>query len=75
MSFQAYLDTIKKNTGKTPEQIRDEADSQGVLVEDIKATVFTDWIKKEYALGHGHAMALWKYFIEQKWIITKFSKM
>jgi hypothetical protein len=75
MSFQAYIDNVTNKTGKTPEQIRDEAFSQGVLEEDMKSTVFTDWLKKEYQLGHGHAMAMWKYFIEQKWIITKYSKM
>jgi hypothetical protein len=75
MSFQAYIDNITEKTGKTPEQIRDEVVSQGVLEEDMKATVFTDWLKKEYQLGHGHAMAMWKYFIEQKWIVTKYSKM
>ena len=47
----------------------------GVIVQDMKATVFTDWLMKEYQLGHGHSMALWKYFIEHKLIITKHSKM
>ena len=75
MSFQAYIDNIIKKTGKMPEQIRDEAVSQGVLAEDMKATIFTDWLKKEYQLGHGHTMAMWKYFIDRKWIITKYSKM
>jgi hypothetical protein len=75
MSFQAYIDNVTTKTGKTPEQIRDEAVTQGVLAEDMKATVFTDWLKKEYQLGHGHAMAMWKYFIDQEWIITKHSKM
>ena len=75
MSYQAYIDNITMKTGKTPEQIRDEADRQGILAADMKATVFTDWLKKEYQLGHGHAMAMWKYFINRKWIITKYSKM
>jgi len=75
MSFQAYIDNITKKTGKTPEQIRDEAVSQSVLAEDMKATVFTDWLMKAYQLGHGYAMAMWKYFIDRKWIITKYSKM
>lgn len=75
MSFKAYIDNITQKTGKTPDQIRDDALSQGVIVQDMKATVFTDWLMKEYQLGHGHSMALWKYFIEHKWIITKHSKM
>lgn len=75
MSFKAYIDNITQKTGKTPDQIRDDAFSQGVITQDMKATVFTDWLMKEYQLGHGHAMALWKYFIEHKWIVTKHSKM
>jgi len=75
MSFDAYMENIAKKTGKTPEQMREEALSKGVISENMKATVFTDWLKTEYQLGHGHAMAMWKYFIDQKWIITKHSKV
>lgn len=75
MSFQAYIDNITAKTGKTPDQIREEAIQQGIIVEDMKATVFTDWLKKEYQLGHGHAMSMWKLFIDKKWIVTKNTKM
>jgi len=75
MSYQAYIDNITLKTGKNPDQIREDALSQGVITENMKATVFTDWLKKEYQLGHGHSMALWKYFIDHKWIITKNSKI
>jgi len=75
MSFQAYIDNITTKTGKTPDQIREEALIYGVITEDMKAVVFTDWLKKEYQLGQGHAMALWKYFIVHQWIVTKYSSM
>ncbi len=75
MSFQAYIDNITIKTGKTPDQIREQALSQGIITVDMKAAAFTDWLKKEYQLGHGHAMALWKYFIEHEWIVTKYSSM
>lgn len=75
MSFQAYIDNITEKTGKTPAQIREEALSQGILAEDMKATAFTGWLKQTYELGHGHSMALWKYFIDKKWIVTKHSKI
>lgn len=75
MSFQAYIDNITAKTGKTPEQIREDALSAGIIVEDIKATTFTNWLKTEYGLGHGHAMSMWKYFIDHEWIVTKHSKM
>lgn len=75
MSFQSYIDNITEKTGKTPEQIRDNALSQGVIVQDMKATEFTNWLKKEYQLGHGHAMAMWRLFILKKWIVTIHSIM
>lgn len=74
MSFQAYIDNIKEKTGKSPEIIRQDAIEQGVLSSDIKATTFTNWLKSEYGLGHGHAMAMWKYFVDHHWIETKQTK-
>ena len=35
-----YIANITKKTGKTPEKIRKDALSQGVIVEDMTATVF-----------------------------------
>jgi hypothetical protein len=58
MSFQAYLDTIEKNTGKTPAQLLQEAGAQG-FDATTKATTVVDWLKAEYGLGRGHAMALY----------------
>ena len=75
MSFQAYIDNITKLTNHTPEQIREKAIQQGVISEDIKATAFCDWLKSEFDLGHGHAMSMWKYFIDHKWIVTKHTKL
>ncbi len=62
MSFQAYLDTIARQTGKTPADLRRMAEAKGlatggILHPDVKATVVTDWLKAELSLGHGHAMA------------------
>ena len=36
MSFQAYLDTIKKKTGKTPDDFRVLAEQKGFLNGDVK---------------------------------------
>ena len=59
MSFQAYLDNIKAKTGKSPEDFRALAAARGLLSPLAKATVITDWLKAEFALGHGHAMAIY----------------
>lgn len=61
MSFQAYLDNIAAKTGKDADEFRKMAadkgfaDDSGILV---KATVITDWLKADFGLGHGHAMAI-----------------
>lgn len=63
MSFQAYIDNIKTKTGKSPEDFKKLAEEKGFLVEglipkNIKATEITNWLKEEFELGHGHAMAI-----------------
>jgi hypothetical protein len=58
MSFQAYLDKIEDKTGKTPRALVDEAKSRGYDAKDVKAGVICDWLKNDYDLGRGHAMAL-----------------
>lgn len=58
MSFQAYLDTIEDKTGKTPRQLLALAAEQGLEGPTVKASAIIDWLKTEYGLGRGHAMAL-----------------
>lgn len=57
MSFQAYLDTIEKKTNLTPRQLLDIATERGFGPE-TKATPIIEWLKEEYGLGRGHAMAM-----------------
>ncbi len=64
MSFQGYLTTIKAKTGKGPEDFREMAEAKGftangALDPKIKATEITNWLKDEFQLGHGHAMAIY----------------
>jgi hypothetical protein len=59
MSFQAYLDTIEDKTGKTPRTLVEEARERGLAGPDTKAGAVVDWLKEEYGLGRGHAMALY----------------
>jgi hypothetical protein len=58
MSFQAYLDTIEDKTGLTPRELVDLAHERGFDEPSIKAGVIVDWLKTDYDLGRGHAMAL-----------------
>ena len=58
MSYEAYLDAVEKKTGKTPQQLLDEAAERG-YGPDTKSRVVVDWLKDEYGVGRGHAMALY----------------
>ena len=58
MSFQAYLDNIEDKTGKTPRELIAEAGEKGLGGPDAKAGEIVDWLKRDYGLGRGHAMAL-----------------
>lgn len=57
MSYQAYLDAIEKKTGKTPEEMLAEAATRGFTPQS-KAGDFVSWLKDDYDVGRGHAMAL-----------------
>lgn len=57
MSFQAYLNTIEAKTGLTPRQLLEEATAKGFGPE-TKATPIIEWLKEDYGLGRGHAMAM-----------------
>lgn len=59
MTFQAYIDNIYAKTGKTPKDFRELAQKKGLLKEGTKATQITDWLKADFDLGHGHAMAIY----------------
>lgn len=58
MSFQAYLDTIEEKTGLTPRELVGLAHERGFDDPKTKAGEIIDWLKEDYGLGRGHAMAL-----------------
>ena len=67
MSFEAYLTNIKTKTGKSAEDFKKLAEKKGFLksgklVAGVKASQITDWLKSDFELGHGHAMAIYAYF-------------
>ena len=74
MSFQAYLDNIKARTGKTPDDFRALAAAAGMLTPDLRASDLVAWLKKEFDLGHGHAMAIWAVFTDRGWVTPPRSK-
>ena len=67
MSFQAYLENIKAKTGLVPEVFVTRAEAKGFMINgelnpNIKAAEITNWLKADFELGHGHAMAMYAYF-------------
>jgi hypothetical protein len=67
MSFQAYIDNIKIKTGKTPADFKKLGEEKGflkkgALAESIKAGQIVTWLKDDFDLGHGHAMAIYALF-------------
>ena len=58
MSFQAYIDTIKAKTGLDPADFRALAQEKGLLAPDVKVGQIKQWLKDDFDLGAGHAMAL-----------------
>ena len=71
MSFQAYIENIKAKTGKSPADFMKLAEKKGYIkngkmVASVKATEITNWLKDEFGLGHGHAMAIYATFKGKK---------
>ena len=62
MTFQAYIDNIQAKTGKTPDDFKKLAKKQGLLEPGVKAGEIVAWLKRDFGLGHGHAMAIYATF-------------
>jgi hypothetical protein len=54
MTYKAYIDNIRKKTGKDPEYYRSEATKLGLS----KFGELQKWLKSDCGLGHGHANAI-----------------
>ncbi|MFI5906897.1 DUF4287 domain-containing protein [Dactylosporangium sp. NPDC051541] len=58
MSFQAYIDALETKTGLTPRALLAEAAARGFEGPQVKAGAVVEWLKEDYGVGRGHAMAL-----------------
>jgi hypothetical protein len=63
MSFQSYLKNIEAATGWDAAAFREFAEkkkftNKGVLNPAVKAGEIVQWLKDDFSLGHGHAMAI-----------------
>ncbi|MDN3583632.1 DUF4287 domain-containing protein [Mucilaginibacter flavus] len=62
MSFQGYLKTIRAKTDKGPADFRAMAEEKGFTKGGeltAKAGDIVKWLKDDFDLGHGHAMAIY----------------
>ena len=64
MTFKAYMENIEAKTGKSPKDFRAMAKEKGLydgkaIPPGVKAAQITDWLKADFGLGHGHAMAIY----------------
>lgn len=68
MSFQAYIDNIRAKTGKSPADFKKLAKGKGFVLANgevdpkVKAGAIVQWLKEDFGLGHGHAMAIYATF-------------
>jgi hypothetical protein len=67
MSFQAYIDNIESQTGKKPADFERMAVEKGFIANgelksSVKAGQIVQWLKDDFGLGHGHAMAIYAWF-------------
>jgi Domain of unknown function (DUF4287) len=59
LKFQSYLNNIEAKTGKTPNDFKALAEGKGLLEPGVKAGQVVAWLKNDFGLGHGHAMAIY----------------
>lgn len=70
VNIPVYAENIKRKTGKTPADFKKIAISKGFFENgDLKPTVKAGeviaWLKKDFDLGHGHALAIYHIFKEK----------
>ncbi len=59
MSYQAYIDAVRKKTGKSMDEFHELARQRGLLEPGKKAGEVVAWLKSDFGLGHGHATAVY----------------
>jgi hypothetical protein len=50
-------------------------DQAGVYHPDMTATELVNWLAQEFALGHGHSMAIWACFKDKGWVHAPSKKL
>ena len=64
MTYTAYIENIKKQTGKDPEDFMQAAKKKGIIKDGKiveKTGKVVAWLKSDFGLGYGHAMSIVMY--------------
>ncbi len=69
--MKRIIEKFKKKTGRTPSDFKDLAEKKGFtqngkIKNGVKTTQITHWVKQDFALGHGHAMAIYAFLKGKK---------
>jgi Domain of unknown function (DUF4287) len=59
MTLQAYIDNIRAKTGMSPKDFVRRARAKGLLRPDVTVKEVVGWLKDEFGLGYGHALAIY----------------
>jgi hypothetical protein len=59
VTFRAYIDTVRAKTGNSPRDFVRRAKQKGLLKPEVTHHQIAAWLKAEFGLGYGHAMAVY----------------
>lgn len=59
MTLKAYIDNIRGKTGLAPRDFERRARPKGLLRPEVKPEQIVAWLKEEFGLGYGHALAVY----------------
>ena len=60
MDFDTYMAGVKTKTGKDWREILEIVKQNGYTQNGTTATMVKDYLAKEFGIGHGHAMGIWR---------------
>lgn len=60
MDFDTYMAGVKAKSGKDWREVLEILKQNGFTKTGTSAAMVKEYLQKEFGIGHGHAMGLWK---------------